>query len=1096
MKFSQIDKLRGLYVQPNTFGLPSGALEEAHNVTLEDQNTITKCRGFYDYYDYDIDDQEIIGLTTFDDHLVSVYSTFMAYYEDTGTAPNLTGTLNTIPQDSSIKISYTQPDNPTFVQASSNLYTTTDQGVIKLAAYDDTLRQSGSPQGLDVLGYFDVGTVATWWEDRNITGTDEYNSITVGYRIVFGYEDPNDNTILGAPSGILSFTNPAVYIEYDAGIPNIQVSGAGPYTIEITSDDHGLEDGTEITTLNPSPDPAGTWDQALGTFTIQNTTANTFEYEVDNDPGTPENISYMLAMQPRLEFSIPSQINNVDQGWFYQIFRSDQQIATVGVQSDFKLIDQKTITSTEITGGVAFYNDNQSELFKGEILYTNQNSGEGELQANFRPPKAETMDLFQKYLFYGNCTARHMLPFSVVDPTVLTTSSYVEVKVDDNYRRYRVGDGPGNLTVRSESVVSGLVTYTDHGIPVGRLAAIYINNANGGLADGVYYARAADANTFNFAASIADWQLPTPTYIVDPAITQLDFASLWQTLASPGGGPFAWTRSLGNVNISILGHGLEPGNSIYLSGSTGAIPIETGIYEVTEVPDANNFLINDGLGDSSGSISFNEIQYIWYDNNASSATPSEQIRDSADHLVKAINRDDLSSVYAQYVSSPLETPGNIRLQSKEFGGAISLRASDTTTSSTFFPELPTSFDSGTQVFSEDTSQINALYFSKLSEPEAVPLVNFIPVGSEKAEILAVHALTNSLIIIKSDGVFRLSGDNPSNFIASLLDGTVRGVARRSSTTFSNQVSLLSNQGICLISETSVQIISRPIENVIQTVVQDNLIDVDTAAVSYEIERQYLITTQDPDGNRVMYCYNVMTDSWSTWEFTFTSAAVGPDRKLYMVSEDRQTILKERKDNLKTDYSSQNYAVTVDSDDGNTTATITSPDRIPQHGDIIVKDTVINIIDTTTDLGGNQFQVNFFFDHNLEAADSLQLYSQYNATIRLAPITAGNVGLNKQFTQMQLHFKNHACNSLEISYGTDTFEDTGHVIWTQTTIPTAPKITADYKTKPAPIARLYVSRPAQRGTFLQPVVVGRIAGDKINLQSVNVSIRTYGERVSR
>ena len=182
-------------------------------------------------------------------------------------------------------------------------------------------------------------------------------------------------------------------------------------------------------------------------------------------------VSYCMAEATKIEFSIPTQIStDINTGWFYRVYRSDQQEATVGIQSDFKLIDEVVLTSNELTNHITYYLDSKSESFKGDLLYTNQNSGEGELQANVRPPQAKAMEFYQNHMFYANCVERKILQFSVIDPDDFTaTVSYLDVDVGDVSRRYYLPNGHGNsdcdATLDADGSGDLRFTCTSHGIP-------------------------------------------------------------------------------------------------------------------------------------------------------------------------------------------------------------------------------------------------------------------------------------------------------------------------------------------------------------------------------------------------------------------------------------------------------------------------------------------------------------------------------------------------------------------------------------------------------------------------------------------------------
>ena len=1031
----------------------------------------------------------------------------MHYYDEV-IGPDIfspTSTRTQVTQDQSVQIGYDSTDEPRFAQTNGNLFFTSDDGILKLSSPTDTLYQAGSPPGLDLFGNYNVGTASSWWDISSADPTGK----TVGYRVLFGYTDPNDNLILGAPSGIFTISNPVVDGSGSAGPA---ISG---YDITVTSVAHGLTTGMNMMFID-----ADGWtddDAVEGTYEIVVLTDDTFKYNVTNDPGPTGTLKYAYAMQTRLSFTVPSQVStDINTGWFYRLYRSDQQLISVGVQSDFKLIDEKFLTSTELGSLVVVYNDNNPESFKGELLYTNQNSGEGELQANYRPPQAKDITLYQDHMFYANCVSRHALEFAMIQPSVFVDGfSYLEVTVGSVNRRYVAQAGIGNREVDvglSDSGGDLLFQYINHGLPSTGPATIFVSETNGTLAIKEWYVIYVDADTFKIAATIADWQASN-------AVTYLDAGSPTEGAFEVSRMPYGlvsgatWSREDGVITVTEVGHGLTPNLTIYVDNSAGGTPeVPSDTYLVTVVPDANTFQIVDNLANSTAggqTLDYNLITGVFYA-DSSVGTDAEQIRDSANYLVRAINRDDVSVVYADYTSTPIDNPGNMRLRAKDFGDPIYLYVSDSTTQEGFFPTIPVFTTSPDQIFSANPSQINTLYFSKLQEPEAVPLVNFVPVGSSNAAILSIHALTNSIVVLKEDGVFRLTGDNPANFVVSLLDNTIISVAKYSSVLFANQIAALTNQGICLISETSVQIISRNIENLIQTSLDDENIGEITVGFSYELERLYRLTTINSNAERVTYNFNILTNTWSTSDHHMTSATIGPDDRMYHVGPDLATIYRERRDDLRTDYTGSSYSIDLITVSSSTAIVVELDTYQPSYGDVIYRKNQLNIVKEVSAQGFNRFQLTFFSDHNLSVGDELFIYEAYESRMQLAPYTAGQVGLQKQFTQMQVHFRNRSTTALEVSFTSDTYESGQVNSWQSPAVGaqwglfrwgalpwgSATTNSLDFVTTPAPICRLYVSRGAQRSTYLQPKLVNNVGGDRLDIQSVNIASRTYGERVSR
>ncbi len=1005
--YPELKNFSGLFIQQNSFSVPDGALETAENVVISKEGIISKRRGFYTYFD------PVSGtlnrLFNYQNKLLSAYANSLNYYTDTGSSPNETGSQTALTGET---VSITAPRVSRSFGSNNNFYFTTDNGVFKLTAYNSNIFKSGAPQGLDLSASFVVGTSSSWFGSGNI----------VGYRIVFAYTDANDNLILGAPSDIVTITNTQTD---DVAWAR---TGGPPWTVTVTSLSHGLSTGQYI---NVTGGVGGTPANYEGIYQITVLTGDTFSYDVVNDPGAASGtLNYAYGAPVRIEFSVPSEVTTA-LPWVYQVYRSSQQDAAVGILSDFKLIEEKTLTSAEIAADVVFYTDDTDDILLGAELYTNENSREGELQANYRAPLCDDVALYKNHAIYAKCTSRHLLALSLIDTTQLANNDYIEIKVDAVTRRYVARTDVGNLTVRGTVSSAGgdlQVNYTSHGLLNGY--TVYIANVVGGtLASGTYFVVSVAASTFEISLT-------------------------------SGGASIAYN---GETSLDFQG-------------------VTNGTHPIFHL--------------------------------SSSGSAAVRLRDTAQSIVKAVNRDPLSLVYAQYVSGPNDVPGKMRFQAKGFTGIIYMRANTTTAGGAFLPVLPDSFVSGTQVFSRNDQQPHVFFASKINEPEAVPLVNFFTVGAKNKSIVRVHALRDSLIVLKEDGVYRVTGDTTGNFTVTLLDSTVQILAGSSSDVLNNQVVFLSNQGVCLVTESSVQIISRRIEDVIQPILGQANLSVETSGVAYESERLYLLTTTDPNNTSatITYAYNILTEAWTSWDTLFKQAVIGPSDILYYISTGND-ILRERKKQTKLDFTGQNYAVTIANVASDLmSCEVTLPVGVtPSEGDIIVKTNVINrIADTPTVVSGATFFVQFTKATNLANGDSLVLYSKYDATIKTSPFHAGLVGRMKHFSQMQIHMRNEDASKLTITFIGNTFGSSEAVEWTSTLIRSGwgqfpwgfepwgqtDAINIVTGTGPAPIVRIWIPKFQARNTFIQPNLVHKEAAEALNFQALTFAVRAYGERVTR
>lgn len=248
-----------------------------------------------------------------------------------------------------------------------------------------------------------------------------------------------------------------------------------------------------------------------------------------------------------------------------------------------------------------------------------------------------------------------------------------------------------------------------------------------------------------------------------------------------------------------------------------------------------------------------------------SGTPAENIDATARSLVNVINKSTTNtSVYAHYITGFEELPGQMLIEERGFGGDEYYLTSSN--GDAFDPVLPTS---GTSVASDNEEAQNRLYYSKVQQPEAVPLSNFFPIGSADQPIIRVLALRESVFIFKRDGVFRLIGESSVNFRVVTADSTTNIKGPETAVVVNNQITLMSDQGVVTVSENGdIAILSRPIEKDLLAIEQYQRFNIASFAIAYESDRKYILFLPNEDTAAAKinngYVYNTITKSWTKW----------------------------------------------------------------------------------------------------------------------------------------------------------------------------------------------------------------------------------------
>lgn len=386
------------------------------------------------------------------------------------------------------------------------------------------------------------------------------------------------------------------------------------------------------------------------------------------------------------------------------------------------------------------------------------------------------------------------------------------------------------------------------------------------------------------------------------------------------------------------------------------------------------------------------------------------IDSTARSLVRVINRyAGNTTVYAYYLSGPSDVPGQIMIEEKGIGGsAFSIQGSNSTVGGMFFPPPPVSPATNSKSTSSNQVQINAIYFSKAKQPEAVPALNYLLAGSSNKKILRVVALRDSLIIIKEEGVYRMTGDTPQSFVITPLDLTVKCKAIDSVAALSNTVIMLSNQGVVQVSDTGVQVISREIEPALKPLLSMGNLSANTVAEGYESERMYILSTvtvsTDSTSNQI-FTYNIFTRTWTRWTFGLNALIVEPSADiLYFSKSGDVTVYKERKDFADTDYADPESTITIESVNfANNSVNFTTTSITPDVGYVIsqagtefpIQKLVINHADYTA-----------YFGNALPAAwaaGSATMYPPVGMAVVWDDWTGGqlNAGMIKQVSEVAI-----------------------------------------------------------------------------------------------
>jgi hypothetical protein len=247
------------------------------------------------------------------------------------------------------------------------------------------------------------------------------------------------------------------------------------------------------------------------------------------------------------------------------------------------------------------------------------------------------------------------------------------------------------------------------------------------------------------------------------------------------------------------------------------------------------------------------------------------------------------------------------------------------------------------VFSDNSINSNRVYFSKINQPEHVPLINFIDVGPKDKAIQRILALRDSLVILKEDGVYILSGQSAPDFSVRLMDSSAITIAPDSAVNLNNLVYVLSSQGVVTVSETGVGVISRNIENKIQEVANAKFtFKLTSWGISSESDRCYILFLPSKSSEVIAtqaFRYNTFTRTWTRWTKPASCGVVNPENdKIYLGDgSGRDYVLEERKNYERQDYSDREFIISLlPSGVSDSIYSVTSVIGV-EIGDVIVQD---------------------------------------------------------------------------------------------------------------------------------------------------------------
>jgi len=685
------------------------------------------------------------------------------------------------------------------------------------------------------------------------------------------------------------------------------------------------------------------------------------------------------------------------------------------------------------------------------------------------------------------------------------------------------------LNVTSANISAGYIEYTDSVDDLFKTTYLYTNpNTGEGIAEANFQPPVArDAAVFKNHMFLA---YPTTFYSYELSLirsaaatfTNGDYVDILQTSNSKSATAAVW-QSGTTVRYSISNvTNLQTGQYVLFTGFANSA--NNGKFIITAVSVTYIECTNAGRTDATldessvtsatcypirrytaaSSVSYNTALGGNFLLQTSSSSVASNIDATARSLCTTVNRDTYANCYLSYTSSSQSLPGQMFAYGRINTDVFAFQASSSTVGSNFDPVLPNTVIDLSEIATNSVYP-NGLYISKQEEYEAFPLTSFLLIGSKDAAILRIKPLKNSLIIIKEDGFFSLRGSSRGDFSVIPLDLSVSCNAVESVQDLNGAIYCSSLDGVVMVSETNVAIVSREIEPLLTNIFPDADFATNTYSTKVDDERLYMLTTITPNnGEATTYVYNVLTNVWTTSDKLYKSGIVKrSDNTHYAITTD-DTIIKMRKRATKLDFCDESGTTILISGVAadNRSCSVISPLTLTA-GDVLVWDDTINRI---TNVSGAV--CTFANNINFTASDLPVHYKAIVSSIKTSPLGYTEDTL-QQFSELSLHFRNQSCSKIDIGFVSDANEVT-NAEWTNSAIVggwgelpwggfewgLSETSTIELGTYSAEPVRIFVPIECQVSTWIQTKLEHRQAAESINLQGMGLTVRKISTRVSR
>lgn len=404
----------------------------------------------------------------------------------------------------------------------------------------------------------------------------------------------------------------------------------------------------------------------------------------------------------------------------------------------------------------------------------------------------------------------------------------------------------------------------------------------------------------------------------------------------------------------------------------------------------------------------------------------------------------------------------------------------------------------------NTNEKNKLYYSKILQPDSVPSLNFLEIGSADKEILQTQPIRDSLFIFKEDGVWRVTGRSPNQLRLDPYDQTIQLLAPKTVVRHGLQLFAWTNQGVITVSDAGIQNISdQRVDNLLKSAQYVALNNSRAQNIVHMASKQlddlvYCFASAEnfsEDGNAFdIYTFSTKTNSWAGPMY-YTTDRNGNDsiygvaynetaNKLWMLgkngSTDETILLLERGIDETYYHADEQRTLSIDTIDGEN---ITLAAGTVRDGDVFVQGSAIGVISNDED--DPTFVLKTIT--GTFTTGSVTVYNSIQTIIKPVEETLGIGTYEKHYQETSISFRSFdKIANLKLSYTSDVSTTSNEIE------KRVADLTADLEPRRV---RFGIHRAYGRNAHLTPQLTVTGAG-KWNLSSMSLEFRPVSNRGAR